>query len=59
MSKDPIVEEIRTIREQHAKRFGYALDAIFGDIKQQEQSNPKKAVSFPSKPVSPQDRKTA
>ena len=31
--KDPIVEEVRRIRQEHALRFGNDLDAIFEDIK--------------------------
>ncbi len=33
---DPIVEEVRRIRDAHAARFGYDLEAIFRDIKEQE-----------------------
>ncbi len=31
--KDPIVEEIRQFRNEHAKRFNYDLDAICEDFK--------------------------
>jgi hypothetical protein len=34
MPNDPIVEEIRKIRDEHAARFNYDLDAIFRDIKE-------------------------
>ncbi len=33
---DPIVDEIRRVRDAHAARFDYDLDAIFRDIKQRE-----------------------
>jgi hypothetical protein len=33
---DPIVEEVRRVRDAHAARFNYDLDAIFQDIKEQE-----------------------
>ena len=36
---DPIVDEIRRIREAHAARFDYDLDAIFQDIKEQEKKS--------------------
>jgi hypothetical protein len=29
---DPIVEEIRRYRDEHARRFGYDLDAICADL---------------------------
>ena len=34
---DPIVEEVRRVRDAHAARFGYDLEAIFRDIKEPEQ----------------------
>ena len=33
---DPIVDEVRRIRDAHAARFNYDLDAIFRDIKERE-----------------------
>ena len=30
--KDPIVEEVRKIRDAHARRFNYDLDAICEDF---------------------------
>jgi hypothetical protein len=33
---DPIVDEVRRIRDAHASQFNYNLDAIFQDIKEQE-----------------------
>jgi len=33
---DPIVDEIRRIRDAHAAQFNYNLDAMFRDIKEQE-----------------------
>ena len=34
---DPIVDEVRRIRDTHAARFDYDLDAIFRDIKEREE----------------------
>jgi hypothetical protein len=34
---DPIVDEVRRIRDEHAARFNYDLQAIFAHIKQREQ----------------------
>lgn len=47
--RDPIVEEIRKIREEHAARFDYDLDAIVADIKSREHEGPYKVVSLPSR----------
>lgn len=33
---DPIVDEVRRVRDAHAARFNYDLDAIFQDIKERE-----------------------
>ncbi len=38
MKDDPIVTEVRKIREAHAARFNYDLRAIYEDIKKQEQA---------------------
>ena len=42
---DPIVEEVRRVRDSHAARFNYDLDAIFQDIKEQEKKSGHKFVS--------------
>jgi hypothetical protein len=36
---DPIVDEVRQVRDAHAARFNYDLDAIFRDIKEQEKKS--------------------
>ncbi|NCJ08560.1 hypothetical protein GS597_19010 [Synechococcales cyanobacterium C] len=41
MKDDPIVEEIRQIREAYAARFNYNLKAIYQDLKRLEQKNPR------------------
>jgi hypothetical protein len=33
MQDDPIVEEVRRVREAYAARFNYDLEAIFQDLK--------------------------
>lgn len=33
---DPIIDEVRRVRDKHAARFHYDLDAIFQDIKERE-----------------------
>ena len=50
MFHDPIVAEVRTARDQYAKRFNYDLDAICRDLrkKQQQRTN---VVSLPPKRV--------
>ena len=45
MWKDPIVEEVRRIRDEHAKKFNYDIDAIFRDIKRREKRSGRKYVT--------------
>ena len=48
---DPIVEEIRKIRDEHAARFNYDVDAIFEDIKRLQDESGIPVVSLPPKRV--------
>jgi hypothetical protein len=41
---DPIVDEIRRVRDAHAARFNYDLDAIFQDVKEREKNSGLKFV---------------
>ena len=50
MWKDPIVEEVRKIREEHAARFNYDLDAIYNDLKRLQQESGREYVDFSRKP---------
>lgn len=42
---DPIVAEVRRIREAHAARFDYDPDAIFADIQEQQRTSGRTYVS--------------
>ena len=44
---DPIVDEVRRVRDAHAAMFNYDLDAIFQDIKEQEKKSGLTFVSYP------------
>jgi hypothetical protein len=46
---DPIVEEVRQVREAYAARFDYDLQAIYQDLKEQEKRSGRKFVSFTRK----------
>lgn len=47
MVDDPIVEEVRQARQQHAAKFKYDLEAIYQDLKQQEAASGWQIVAFP------------
>lgn len=38
MKDDPIVQEVRAIRDSYAAKFNYDLEALYQDIKKQDQS---------------------
>ncbi len=43
---DPIVDEVRRVRDAYAARFNYDLDAIFRDIKENETKSGRTFASF-------------
>jgi hypothetical protein len=49
MWNDEIVEEVRKVRRDYAAKFNYDLEAIFKDIKQQEEKSARTVVSRPPK----------
>jgi hypothetical protein len=53
MSEDPIVAEVRKIREAHAARFDYDLQAIFRDLKEQEEKSGRIFHSYPARRAEP------
>jgi hypothetical protein len=44
---DPVVAEVRRARESYAAQMGYDLQAIYRDLKRQEQEGGRKLVSLP------------
>lgn len=49
MWEDPLIEEVRRIRQAHAARFNYNLKAIYHDLKQQEKDSGRPFVSYPAR----------
>jgi hypothetical protein len=47
MSFDPIVDEIRQIRERHAAQFGFDVHAIAEDAWQRDAAGDRKIVRLP------------
>ena len=54
--KDPIIEEVRRARQEHALRFGNDLDAIFEDIKRHEAICGHPVVRFPPRKLESRNR---
>lgn len=49
MLADPVVEEVRRVRQEYARQFNYDLRAIAADLHRQEQEHSERLVSFPAK----------
>ena len=49
---DPIVEEIHKIREAHAARFNFDIDAIFDDFERREKESGRPVVHLQAKRIS-------
>lgn len=47
MWKDPIVEEIHRIRDEHARKFNYDLHAICEDIRKKQAASSRTVISRP------------
>ena len=48
---DPIVDEVRRVRDAYAARFNYDLRAIYRDLKEQEKRSGRKVVSYAKRAV--------
>ncbi len=51
MWEDPIVAEVRKIREDYAAQFNFDLQALYRALKEREQQDPRPKVSYPPKPA--------
>lgn len=49
MPDDPIVNEVRKVRDEYANAFGYDLDSICRDLQKKQRQPGKQVVSFPPK----------
>jgi hypothetical protein len=52
MQDDPIVEEVRKVREAYAAKLNYDLEAIFQGLKRQERKSGRTFVSYPPRRIS-------
>ena len=54
MESDPIVDEIRNIREQHAARFGFDIRAIVKDAQERDALGDRIVIRRPPRrPIPP------
>lgn len=52
MSRDPIVDEVRAIREQLAAKFNFDIRKIIEDAQQRQLASQARIVSFEQAPQS-------
>jgi hypothetical protein len=50
---DPIVAEVRAIREKHAAQFGYDIKAIFRSIREQQKASGRTYGRYPAGRATP------
>ena len=48
---DPIIDELRAVRDEHAGRFNYDVEAIFRDIQAQQEASGREYVRLPPRRV--------
>lgn len=53
MLEDPILKEIRRIRQEHSTRFDHDLDRIYQDLKRRQEESGRRYVCYP--PRRPRD----
>ena len=54
---DPIVEEVRRVRDAHAARFNYDLDAIVRDLRERQKKGGRTYITLPPRrPTGPSQR---
>lgn len=53
MWRDPIVEEVRRIRDEYARSFNYDLEAIVRDLQEKQKQSGRKYVKLPPRPAKP------
>ena len=52
---DPIIAELRAIRQEYAARFNYDVDAMFRDIRARQEASGREYVRLPSRRLVPAD----
>ena len=59
MNDDPIVAEVRAIRDELARECGYDLQEIFRQLRQQQSSSGRKYVRYRARRVVPIENEQA
>lgn len=59
MTSDPIVEEVRRLREAYASQFNFELDAMVRDLKKLEEKSGSNLVKLPPRRPTTEDSSAA
>ena len=51
---DPILAKVRSVRDEHAARFGYDVKAIFKYIRARQEASGRKCARYPACVISPE-----
>jgi len=54
MNEDPIVQEVRAIREAYAEKFGFDLHAICEDLRREQRASGRKVVRLEPRRIPPE-----
>jgi hypothetical protein len=57
--KDPIIAEIRRVREAYAEKFNYDVYAMLHDLKERQTKSGRKVVLLPPKRLKPVEQTTS
>ena len=52
---DPIIAEVRAVRDAHAARFDHDVGAIFQDIRAMQKMSGRDYVRYPARSTDPSD----
>ena len=48
---DPVIAEIRAIRDKYAAQFDYDVDAMFRDLRRRQETSGRTYVRYPPRPA--------
>ena len=48
---DPVISEMRAVRDAHAARLDYDIAAIFRDIRAMQEASGREFVRYPARPA--------
>lgn len=54
IGNDEIVDEVRQVRDEHAKKFNYDISAICADIRQKQADSNRRIVAVGEQEVKPE-----